>query len=516
MNIFEKIHVQGFRRLHDVDLKLKPLNVVIGANGSGKTSFLDVLTLLAASASGDLNETINDYGGVDNNLTNLIAAEADKSLRMVFDLAMTVPNSKPIDYHFALSPKGAGYEIASEMLSQQREQTGHPFKHFEAHRTDVRYFSEQKKLEPPNWDYNVVESALSQVPKMFQEPEDFRKRLASSTHYHVLDVSQRAPVRLPQQMREAHLPGKDGEDLVSCLYTLRETDHDDFETVEAALRAGFPSFERLNFPPVAAGTLAMTWKDTTSERPFYMHQLSEGTLRFLWLVTLLHSPGLTAVTLIDEPEVSLHPVLLSLLADLMREASERTQLIVATHADRLIRYLKPEEVLTMNVNDDGTVNATWANELDLEEWLDEYTLDGRLHAVPLYGWAQVLALNRAAWKKVGKTHLLPSDDRPYWDFEQFEEALEAVAVPGHQPRLFVDRHQHQRLAIVRLQLPYFVRHKVDESRGVFARRWITKAAGAVAGKERRSKRSLLAAKHLNPATPQAASSRQSMPAARMR
>ncbi len=126
---------------------------------------------------------------------------------------------------------------------------------------------------------------------------------------------------------------------------------------------------------MAAGTLAMTWKDTTSKNPFFMHQLSEGTLRFLWLVTLLQSPGLTAITLIDEPEVSLHPELLSLLADLMREASRRTQLIVATHADRLVRYLKPEEVVTMNLNDDGAAEMIWADELDLDQWLDEYTLD---------------------------------------------------------------------------------------------------------------------------------------------
>ena len=71
---------------------------------------------------------------------------------------------------------------------------------------------------------------------------------------------------------------------MSCLYTLRETDPDRFETIEATLRAGFPDFERLKFPPVAAGTLAMTWKDRSSKNPFYMHQLSEGTLRFLWLL----------------------------------------------------------------------------------------------------------------------------------------------------------------------------------------------------------------------------------------
>jgi predicted ATPase len=126
---------------------------------------------------------------------------------------------------------------------------------------------------------------------------------------------------------------------------------------------------------VAAGTLAMTWKDTTSGQPFYMHQLSEGTLRFLWLVTLLYSPGLTAVTMIDEPEVSLHPELLSILADLFRDASSRTQLIIATHADRLVRFLKPDEVITTTMEDDGSTSFAWGTKFDLEEWLKDYTLD---------------------------------------------------------------------------------------------------------------------------------------------
>jgi len=378
MTIFEKIHIQGFRRLYDVDLKLKPLNVVIGANGCGKTSLLDVFSLLAASASGRLKETMSDLSGIDANLTNLLAAKGEKARFMAVDLTMGVLGHNPIEYRIALTPVGVGYEISDETLTQQRDKKPQPFKHIQAHHSDVRYFEQQntkKGLVRPNWEYIQTESALSQVPKMFQEPEDFRKRLASSTHYHVLDVSPRAPIRLPQQMRDARLPGHDGEDLVSCLYSLRETDLDRFESIEATLRAGFPGFERLNFPPVAAGTLAMTWKDKTSKNPFYMHQLSEGTLRFLWLVTLLQSPGLTAVTMIDEPEVSLHPELLSLLADLLREASQRTQLIVATHADRLIRFLKPSEVVTINVNDERAAEATRADELDLEKWLEDYTLD---------------------------------------------------------------------------------------------------------------------------------------------
>ena len=387
MNIFENIHVQGFRRLQDVDLRLRSLNVMIGANGSGKTSLLDVFSLLAASASGNLRATISDFGGVQSNVTGLGTSDARVQRFLRFELDKAVPDRAPLKYGIAIKPTGVSYEIVDEALTHQRNPNPPPLKYIESVHGSVRYFKPlENRLLPPEWEHDPFESALSQVPKMYQEPEDFRKSLASSTHYHVLDVSSRALVRLPQPMREAKLPGKDGEDLVSCLYWMREADADRFETIEDTLRVGFPNFERLNFPPVAAGTLAMTWKEK-GLHPFFMHQLSEGTLRFLWLVTLLYSPGLTEVTMIDEPEVSLHPELLSVLADCLREASQRTQLIVATHADRLVRFLHPHEIVTLDVREEGVSTATRADDLDLDAWLKEFTLDevwqhGRMGARP--------------------------------------------------------------------------------------------------------------------------------------
>ncbi|MCU0517126.1 MAG: AAA family ATPase [Oscillatoria sp. Prado101] len=218
---------------------------------------------------------------------------------------------------------------------------------------------------------------------MYEESETLRRCLASCTFYGALDVAPQSPVRLPQDMRPAKLPGANGEDLISCLYDLRETDPERFEMVEDTLANAFPDFERLNFPPVAAGKLSMTWKDKNFSKPIYVHELSEGTLRFLWLVTLLQSQDLTAITLIDEPEVSLHPDLLRLLTHLMREASKRTQLIVATHSDRLIRFLQPKEVLVCDM-EDGETTMTWADSLDLEKWLVDYSLD-QIWAMNLMG-----------------------------------------------------------------------------------------------------------------------------------
>jgi predicted ATPase len=373
MNKINRIKIRGFRRLEEVDLPVRPFMVLIGANGVGKSSLLDAFSLLSASASGKLNEALSQFGGI----TSLLTRDRAEELSLLVD--MDVPGHHPLEYEVRLTAKGQGYVISKEVLSQPRDGYPGPFKHIDSSDGDIRYYKTEKKpkagLVRPDWEHNPLETSLSQVPKMFRQPEEMRRVLATATQYHVLDVGPRAPVKLPQAMKPAPLPGPDGEDLVSYLYYLRETNKDRFESVVDSLQAAFPSFESLNFPPVAAGMLSMTWKDKSFRKPLYMNELSEGTLRFLWLASLLQSPALSTITMIDEPEVSLHPELLSLLADLMREAAKRTQLIVATHSDRFIRFLRPDEVVVMDTGENGGATATWADSMDLDTWLGEYSLD---------------------------------------------------------------------------------------------------------------------------------------------
>jgi len=370
MNKINRIKINGFRRLFNVDLLVRPFMVLIGANGVGKTSFLDALSVLSASASGDLNGILSQFGGIGNLLTR------GKSEYLSLLVDMTVPGHEPLEYEIRLAPQGAAYSISKELLCQQRLNFGDPFKHIDSTYGDIRYYeTEVNRLVRPDWEHNPLETSLSQVPKMFRQPEELRRILATATQYHALDVGPRAPVKMPQAMKPATLPGHDGADLVPYLYYLREGDRDRYEAVLDTLKTAFPDFEELNFPPVAAGMLAMTWKDKKFSKPIYMNELSEGTLRFLWLTALLQSPYLSTITMIDEPEVSLHPELLSLLADLMREAAQRTQLVVATHSDRFIRFLKPEELVVMDLDDDGYASAVWADTMELDRWLAEYSLD---------------------------------------------------------------------------------------------------------------------------------------------
>lgn len=369
---FSCLGVRGYRRLRDVqNLELGPLNVLIGANGVGKSSLLEVMGLLAASAEGRLEATISKAGGMASVLT---ADGATDSVEL--ELHRAVVQQSPIKYRLKISARGTGYGISFEQLAQQQDpNSARPFKFIESTGSRVHYH-DQGSLREPNWDYKWTESALSQVPKMYREPESFRELLADSTEiYHALDVSPRSPVRLPQPIQPADTPGSNGEDLLSCLYSIRETDRDRFDLIDEILRVGFPTFERLDLPLAAAGSLTLSWRDSNFTRPLFPHQLSEGTLRFLWLVTLLQSPGLPNVTLIDEPEISLHPEMLHVLAEIMRDVADRTQLIVATHSDRFVRFLKPDELLVCDLDEVGGTMLRRASDLDLDAWLADYSID---------------------------------------------------------------------------------------------------------------------------------------------
>lgn len=366
----ERIGIKGFRRLEDVNIEMHQMMALIGANGVGKTSFMDALSILADSAKGSMNRRINDMGGA----SEVITRGRSEDIALYAD--MGIPNYEPLKYCLCVTPQGQGYAISTETLIQSRTGYEEPFKHIESNFGDIHYYDTDKRgLVRPTWEHDTLESFLSQVPKMFQEPEEFRRTISSMTRYSPIDVGQRSPVKMPQQLRPASFPGPNGEDLGPFLYNLRESDRTKYEAIEDALRVAFPGFESLSFPIVAAGMIAPTWKDRAYRNPFYMHQLSEGTLRFLWLVALLQSTSLTTITMIDEPELSLHPEMLPLLAGLMREASQRTQIIIATHSDRLVRFLDPGEVAVMDMGEDGRTTITWADQLDLDGWLAEYSLD---------------------------------------------------------------------------------------------------------------------------------------------
>jgi predicted ATPase len=372
----ETLCVQNYRSLVDVRLPLRDLVVVIGPNGSGKTALLEVFLLLQQGSQQGLSGFLEAQGGFQSILSHQAGTSEMPRFRIETKVNVQSEQSSALmNYRFELAGRQVGYAIDFERLEwQYNPKAEKPFCYIDAHHDRLHYADPQATgMVQPDWDYNHLELALAQVPKMYREPEALRSMLASTRHYSFLDVSPRAVVRLPQSLTPATRPGPNGESLYSALYNLRASHHDTYKRIEALLQQGFSNFERLEFPVVGAGQVTLAWHDHGDREPFYPNQLSEGTLRFLWLITTLLAPPAPALMLIDEPEVSLHPELLKLLSALLQDASAGSQIIIATHSPDLIRWLEPAEVLIAD-KEEGKTRLTWADELDLKEWLVEYTL----------------------------------------------------------------------------------------------------------------------------------------------
>ena len=137
----KRIEIEGFRRLIDVKIEMRPMMVLIGANGVGKTSFMDALSLLADSARGSMNSRINEMGGASEVITR--GRSEDIFLRADMD----VPNYEPLEYRLRVAPQNQGYAISEETLSQARGGGGYegPFKHIESSFGDIHFYDTEKR-----------------------------------------------------------------------------------------------------------------------------------------------------------------------------------------------------------------------------------------------------------------------------------------------------------------------------------------------------------------------------------
>lgn len=166
----------------------------------------------------------------------------------------------------------------------------------------------------------------------------------------------------------------DGSNLFSVLYSMKTERRELYEEFVETIRVAFPEFQSIEFPLVGKGFAGLDWHQRGLSRPLDARQLSDGTLRLLWLITILFTVADDGLVLIDEPETSLHPQWLMVLVSLMRQTSARTQIIVATHSDQLIHWLEPHELLVADL-EEGVASFRWGSDMDLGEWLKKYRLD---------------------------------------------------------------------------------------------------------------------------------------------
>jgi len=199
--------------------------------------------------------------------------------------------------------------------------------------------------------------------------------LESYRVYHFHDTSDTAAVKGTADVEDNRVLRPQAENLAAFLYWMQQKQPDHFRNIRDTLRQIAPFFDEFRLAPSRLNEekVRLEWKEKGSDAYFNASSLSDGTLRFLCLATLLLQPQLPAVVLLDEPELGLHPAAVTLLADLLSSAATRTQAIVATQSVTLVNLFEPEAVWAVD-REDGQSAFRHLSQQDMSSWMDDYGL----------------------------------------------------------------------------------------------------------------------------------------------
>lgn len=199
--------------------------------------------------------------------------------------------------------------------------------------------------------------------------------LESYRVYHFHDTSDTAAVKLASDLEDNTVLRPQAENLAAFLFWMQAKHPVHFQNVVSAVRHIAPFFEDFRLQPsrLNESKIRLEWREKGSDAYLNAHALSDGTLRFICLATLLLQPQLPALVLLDEPELGLHPAAITVLAELLSSASERTQVIAATQSVTLVNRLRPEQVWTVE-RSQGPTTFNHLSGADMSQWLDNYAL----------------------------------------------------------------------------------------------------------------------------------------------
>jgi predicted ATPase len=395
MKIIE-LNIEGFRSLKSVSWKPGDLNLIIGPNGSGKSNLLKALNAFSALAQGRMSDQVVREGGMESLVWDGIPSE-----KVEFGLQFNKQESENIirrwyyELIFRRLGSSSGYQIVQEELKYYPENAKSPYEigvfqrqENKATLSRERMIQQTDENEIDNRKVGVfdkipiennVESILPLVASPFTDrPEitDIQKAISNWSIYQEFQTGREAPVRRAPVARRENIVSLDGSNLTQVIHTLYSGERRFKQDLDLAMHAAFKNdFEEIVFPPDADQRiqLRIRWKGLKNAQS--AADLSDGTLRFLYLIAILANPNPPALIAIDEPENGLHPSMLPIIAEYARNASIRTQVILTTHSAELLdTFSEFDPTVTVSKWEEGQTTLKVVTKEQLQYWLEDYTL----------------------------------------------------------------------------------------------------------------------------------------------
>lgn len=372
MRKLERLTIRGFKSIREQTLELDRLNVFIGGNGVGKSNLIGAFQFLHEVVHERLRKYAVTRGGADN----ILHFGRKMTSNIEFDL-MFGDGSRTNSYRLEIvGTEDSSLVIVSESTwgtaSEEDLKNGSP------NASATKFLHDADSAGTLEFDGNFTYLAESKL-LMLDDFSDSSKQAASDLEgcrvYHFHDTGETAKMKGVSDIEDNRVLRPQAENLAAFLYYLQEKKPDYFSLIEDTVRQIAPFFGRFQLEPrrLNESTIRLEWQEKGHDGYFNASSFSDGTLRFICLATLLLQPELPTVLLLDEPELGLHPAAVALLADLLVAASEKTQVLVATQSVTLINHLTPDQVWTVNREENQTV-FNRLNQGDYSTWLDDYSL----------------------------------------------------------------------------------------------------------------------------------------------
>ena len=361
--------------------ELRDLNVLIGPNGSGKSNLIEAFELLSATPH-DFAAAVRDGGGPAEWLWK--GGDAKRHAEIEAVLESGTPTGRPLRYQLKFTTVQSRVEILDEAIEEVKPDPNR------SDVSDVRFYYRFQEGYPvisvrdhtggprERWlrreDLLPDQSVLAQRkdPDMYPEVTWTGRRFSSIQTFREWTFGRYVPLRQPQP---ADLPEDrllpDSRNLAMVLNQIQLVGE---TRLNQMMKQFFPRYERMS-TGISGGTVQFYLHESGFRAPIPATRLSDGTIRFAALLAMLLSPSPPPLVCIEEPELGLHPDAVALLADLLVDASERTQLVVTTHSDALVSALtnQPDAIVACERPGAGTVMRRLDPE-KLASWLEDYRL----------------------------------------------------------------------------------------------------------------------------------------------
>jgi predicted ATPase len=356
--MLKRIAIKGYKSIRDISLELRPLNVLIGANGAGKSNLLSFFGLLKSVADEKFQDHVGRGGGANSILYGGVQRTQEIDATAVLDGADT-------DWTYELK----WVMSRPDSLLFTKQSVSYP---------DETVNAQRISMLGSHGDDATTESGIKDRAAHGDEhAARLRRVFQTSCVYHFADTSEGAGFHHQCYVHDNRRLSSDARNLAAMLYRYRQTDEDRYQRILRRIKEIAPWFDDFSIDPLRLNdrNVMLNWRHVGFDMEFGPHQLPSGGVRAFALVTLLLQPSedLPELLLIDEPELGLHPEAIAILAALIHQVSHHTQVLVATQSTALLDHFEPEDVVVVDRKDNASVFRRLGQE-DLAEWVDDFAL----------------------------------------------------------------------------------------------------------------------------------------------